>query len=37
MEFFNFSGAAPLLTPPTLPPQPTNGVCDNTKEKAPGF
>jgi len=21
MEFFNFSGAPPLLTPPTLPPQ----------------
>ncbi|MCU1272558.1 MAG: Phospholipase [Acidobacteriaceae bacterium] len=37
MEFFDFSGIAPLLTPPTLPPQPTNGTCDNTKEKAPGF
>jgi phospholipase C len=37
MEFFNFSGAPPLLTPPTLPPQPTNGTCDNRKEKAPGF
>jgi phospholipase C len=37
MEFFNFSGAPPLLTPPTLPPQPTNGVCDKTLEKAPGF
>ena len=37
MEFFDFSGAPPLLTPPTLPPQPTNGTCDNTREKAPGF
>ncbi|HZQ17791.1 MAG TPA: alkaline phosphatase family protein [Terriglobales bacterium] len=37
MEFFNFSGAPPLLTPPTLPAQPTNGVCDHNKEKAPGF
>jgi phospholipase C len=37
MEFFNFSGGPPLLTPPTLPPQPTNGVCNNSLEKAPGF
>lgn len=37
MEFFNFSGAPPLLTPPTLPTQPTNGICSNSKEKAPGF
>ena len=37
MEFFNFSGAPPLLMPPTLPPQPTNGVCNNSLEKAPGF
>jgi phospholipase C len=37
MEFFNFSGAPPLLTPPTLPPQPTNGVCNTSLEKAPGF
>jgi phospholipase C len=37
MEFFDFSGAPPLLTPPFLPPQPTNGVCDQSKEKAPGF
>jgi phospholipase C len=37
MEFFNFSGAPPLLTPPTLPPQPTNGTCNNSLEKAPGF
>ncbi|HEY7353291.1 MAG TPA: alkaline phosphatase family protein [Terriglobales bacterium] len=37
MEFFDFSVAPPLLTPPTLPPQPTNGTCDHNKEKAPGF
>jgi len=37
MEFFDFSGAPRLLTPPTLPAQPTTGTCDNTKEKAPGF
>ncbi|HJT70468.1 MAG TPA: alkaline phosphatase family protein, partial [Terriglobales bacterium] len=37
MEFFDFSGAPPLLTPPTLPTQPTNGVCSHAKEKAPGF
>jgi len=37
MEFFDFSGAPPLLTPPTLPTQPTNGVCDNKKETAPGY
>jgi phospholipase C len=37
MEFFNFSGAPPLLTPPTLPPQPTNGNCQQSAEKAPGF
>jgi phospholipase C len=37
MEFFNFSGAPPLLVPPTLPPQPTNGVCNQKLEKAPGF
>jgi phospholipase C len=37
MEFFDFSGAPPLLTPPTLPPQPTTGVCDTKKETAPGF
>jgi phospholipase C len=37
MEFFNFSGAPPLLTPPTLPPQPTNGNCQQSSEKAPGF
>ena len=37
MEFFDFSGAAPLLTPPILPPQPINGACDKTLEAAPGF
>lgn len=37
MEFFDFSGVPPLLTPPTLPPQPTNGNCQQTMEKAPGF
>jgi phospholipase C len=36
-EFFDFSGAPPLLTPPTLPPQPTNGNCQQNMEKAPGF
>ena len=36
MEFFNFSSPY-WLTPPTLPVQPTNGTCDKTKEKAPGF
>jgi phospholipase C len=37
MEFFDFSGAPPLLTPPTLLPQPTNGTCNKNLEKAPGF
>jgi phospholipase C len=37
MEFFNFSGAPPWLVPPTLPPQPTNGMCNHSLEKAPGF
>jgi phospholipase C len=36
MEFFDFS-APHLLTPPPLPPQPVNGVCDKSLEKAPGF
>jgi phospholipase C len=35
-EFFDFS-AAHFATPPSLPAQPTAGVCDKTKEKAPGF
>jgi phospholipase C len=37
MEFFDFSGVPPLLTPPILPPQPTNGNCQQNMEKAPGF
>jgi phospholipase C len=36
MEFFNFNNAF-WLTPPPLPVQPVNGVCDFSKEKAPGF
>jgi len=36
MEFFDFSGPN-LLSAPTLIPQPTNGVCKNAQEKAPGF
>jgi len=37
MEFFDFSAGPQLLTPPVLPPQPTNGVCNQNLEKAPGF
>ena len=37
MEFFDFSGAPPLLTPPSLPPQPTSGICQQSAEKAPGY
>src|SRR5438067_1151882 len=37
MEFFDFSGAPRLLTPPSLPAQPINGICDNNREKAPAF
>ena len=37
MEFFDFSAGPRLLTPPALPPQPTNGPCNNNLEKAPGF
>jgi len=37
MEFFDFSGAPPLLTPPTLPAQPYNLACDHNLEAAPGF
>ena len=36
LEFFDFS-TPHWLTPPPLPDQPTTGVCDNNKEKAPGF
>ncbi len=35
-EFFDFSKPA-LLTPPPLPAQPTNGVCDKTIEAGPTF
>ena len=34
-EFFDFSSPH-LLTPPPMPDQPTTGICDKTKEKAPG-
>jgi phospholipase C len=34
MEFFDFSSPH-LLTPPPLPKQPTNGVCDPTLEVSP--
>lgn len=35
-EFFDF--ATPTIpTPPTLPVQPTNGTCDHSLEKAPGY
>jgi phospholipase C len=37
MEFFDFSAGPPLLSPPPLKPQPTNGTCKNSLEKAPGF
>jgi len=37
MEFFDFSAGPQLLSPPSLPPQPTNGTCNNNLEKAPGF
>lgn len=37
MEFFDFSSGPQLLTPPALPAQPTNGVCNQNLEKAPGF
>jgi phospholipase C len=35
-EYFDFT-TAHFATPPSLPAQPTTGVCDKTKEKAPGF
>lgn len=37
MEFFDFSAGPQMLTPPPLPTQPTNGVCNPKLEKAPGF
>ncbi len=36
MEFFDFT-TPHWLTPPPLPTQPTNGVCNNNLEKAPGY
>jgi phospholipase C len=36
MEFFNFSSPA-WMTPPKLPTQPTNGVCNYNLERAPGY
>jgi phospholipase C len=36
MEFFDFS-TPHWLTPPALPLQPTNGACNKSLEKAPGF
>jgi phospholipase C len=33
-DFFDFS-TPHLLTPPTLPTQPTNGTCDASKESGP--
>lgn len=35
-EYFDFSSPH-FATAPALPPQPTTGVCDKTKQKAPGF
>lgn len=35
-EFFDFS-APQIPTPPTLPVQPTNGTCNHSLEKAPGY
>ena len=35
-EFFDFSQPA-WLTPPALPVQPTNGVCDQSRETGPTF
>lgn len=37
MEFFDFSAGPQMLTPPVLLTQPTNGVCNQNLEKAPGF
>jgi phospholipase C len=34
-EFFDFSSPH-WLTPPPMPAQPTNGICDKNLEKAPG-
>ncbi len=35
-EFFDFSSVQ-VPTPPAMPVQPTNGTCNHTLEKAPGF
>jgi phospholipase C len=35
LEFFNFN-SPPWLTPPSMPTQPTNGVCNLNSETAPG-
>lgn len=35
-EFFDFTKPS-LLTPPTLPAQPTGGTCDRTQEAGPTF
>ena len=35
-EFFDFTKPS-LLTPPTLPSQPTSGTCDKTREAGPTF
>jgi phospholipase C len=37
MEFFDFSAGPQLLSPPRLHSQPTNGTCNPSLEKAPGF
>lgn len=37
MEFFDFSAGPTLLRPPRLHAQPTNGMCNTSLEKAPGF
>jgi phospholipase C len=37
MEFFDFTAGPRLLSPPVPKTQPTNGVCNNNLEKAPGF
>lgn len=37
MEFFDFTAGPQLLSPPVPKTQPTNGVCNNNLEKAPGF
>jgi phospholipase C len=36
-EFFDFTQQPAWKTPPPLPTQPTNGVCDQTREVGPTF